>query len=109
MKYKEDELVKSRQMADAIYKGHCMEPVDRNTLIESLAYALKKILLHSLEGLDRKAMESSIDCFMDQEVVCLSDEDILEKFYTPEDSIRRFMDFLENSGALEDTLHKTLH
>lgn len=86
-----------------------MTYIDRNTLLESLAYALKKIFLNSLEGLDLNAMESSIDLFMDREVSGLSDDEILERFYTPEDSIRIFMEFLENSGALEDASDKILN
>ncbi|GAB6094851.1 hypothetical protein JCM14469_11030 [Desulfatiferula olefinivorans] len=74
---------------------------DRHTLLDSLAYALKTVLLHSLEGMDRIAMESSIDLFMQNEVEPLNDAAILERFYTPEDSIRRFLEFLERSGALD--------
>lgn len=75
---------------------------DRHTLLDSLAYALKTILLANLEGLDRSAMETSIDLFMKNEVEPLSDATILETFYTPEDSIGRFLEFLERSGALDE-------
>lgn len=80
-----------------------MTQPDRSTLIDSLAFALKTILLETLSGLDRSAMESSIDLFMKREVHPLSAEDILKTFYTPEDSIRLFMEFLERSGALDET------
>ena len=74
---------------------------DKQTLMENLAYALKTVLLEELEGLDRVAMESSIDRFMEKEVAPMSEDDILTAFYTPEDSISRFMTFLETSGALD--------
>jgi hypothetical protein len=84
-------------------------PVDKKMLMENLAYALKAVLLENLDGLDLHAMELNIDRFMEQDVAPMGEEDIIAAFYTPEDSMRRFMAFLENSGALDDIGDEVIH
>lgn len=81
----------------------------KDELIEHLEYALKQVLCKDLVGIDRVAMESSIDCFMSEEVAACTSEELLEKFYTPEMSIKLFMDFLAQKGALEETDGGTIH
>ena len=88
---------------------HMTLTMDKHTIIERLTYAFKQIFLHDLEGFDRVAMESSIDRFINEHVSVMDEDDILDTFYTPENSVRRFMEFLEDSGALEDTKDKILH
>jgi hypothetical protein len=83
--------------------------MDKESLIENLSYALKKIFLHDLEGLDRNAMESSIDRFLIERVSEMTAEDILENFYTPERSVRHFIEYLEDSGAIEPVVDQTIH
>lgn len=83
--------------------------MNKDTLIENLAYALKSLFLHDLEGFDLIAMESCIDRFINEKVVKMSEPDILQEFYTPERSVRHFMEFLEDSGALDDVKDKTIH
>lgn len=82
---------------------------DKNYIIERLTFALKQLFMDDLEGLDRLAMESCVERFMDEIVSVMSVDDILDNFYTPENSVRRFMEFLEDSGAMEKTDGQTLH
>lgn len=82
---------------------------DKNYIIERLTFALKQLFMDDLEGLDRLAMESCVERFMDEIVSVMSADDILDNFYTPENSVRRFMEFLEDSGAMEKTDGQTLH
>lgn len=82
---------------------------DKNYIIERLTFALKQLFMDDLEGLDRVAMESCVERFMDEIVSVMSADDILDTFYTPENSVRRFMEFLEDSGAMEKTDGQTLH
>ncbi len=82
---------------------------DKNYIIERLTFALKQLFMDDLEGLDRLAMESCVERFMDEIVSVMSADDILDTFYTPENSVRRFMEFLEDSGAMEKTDGQTLH
>jgi hypothetical protein len=82
---------------------------DKDILIEKLTFALKQLFMDELEGLDRMAMESSVDRFMAEIVSVMTADDILDTFYTPENSVRRFMEFLEDSGALEETDGQTIH
>ena len=82
---------------------------DKNYIIERLTFALKQLFMDDLEGLDRLAMESCVERFMDEIVSVMSADDILDTFYTPENSVRRFMEFLEDSGAMEKTEGRTLH
>lgn len=83
--------------------------MDKDTLIEHLAFALKGILLKNLEGLDRSSMELNIDRFMEQVVSGMTSEEIVEKFQSPENSLLLFMDYLEDAGALEEALDQTVH
>lgn len=83
--------------------------LSKEELLEHLKYALTEVLCENLEGLDRFAMESSIDYFINESVSRYTSEEILEKFYTPEESIRLFTEFLQKTGALEDSDDKTLH
>ena len=83
--------------------------LDKNYIIERLTFALKQLFMDDLEGLDRLAMESCVERFMDEIVSVMSADDILDTFYTPENSVRRFMEFLEDSGAMEKTEGRTLH
>jgi hypothetical protein len=46
-------------------------------------------------------MESSIDRFMSEKVGEMTADNILNEFYTPERSVRHFVEFLEESGAIE--------
>lgn len=83
--------------------------MDKQTLLDSLSYALKSVLTENLDGLDRDAMELNIDRFMEQDVAPMSVDDILSAFYTPEESMQRFMAFLERSGALDDYSGNAVH
>lgn len=83
--------------------------LDKNFIIERLTLALKQLFLDELEGFDRIAMESSVDRFIIEKVAVMSADDIVDTFYTPENSVRRFMEFLEDSGALEETDGQTIH
>jgi hypothetical protein len=84
-------------------------PLDKDNIIERLTFALKQLFLDDLEGFDRLAMESSVDRFIAEIVSVMSADDIVDTFYTPENSVRRFMEFLEDSGALEGTEGQTIH
>ena len=66
--------------------------LDKNYIIERLTFALKQLFMDDLEGLDRLAMESCVERFMDEIVSVMSADDILDTFYTPENSVRRFME-----------------
>jgi len=83
--------------------------LDKDFIIERLTLALKQLFLDDLEGFDRIAMESSVDRFIIEKVAVMSADDIVDTFYTPENSVRRFMEFLEDSGALEETDGQTIH
>lgn len=83
--------------------------MDKDELLENLKYAMKKVLCARLEGIDRTAMESSIDMFISSEASKYSSEELLEKFYTPEMSINIFMEYLAKAGALDETEEKTIH
>lgn len=83
--------------------------LDKDFIIERLTLALKQLFLDDLEGFDRIAMESSVDRFIIEKVAVMSADDIVDTFYTPENSVRRFMEFLEDSGALEETEGQTIH
>jgi hypothetical protein len=83
--------------------------LDKNFIIERLTLALKQLFLDDLEGFDRIAMESSVDRFIIEKVAVMSADDIVDTFYTPENSVRRFMEFLEDSGALEEADGQTIH
>lgn len=83
--------------------------LDKDFIIERLTLALKQLFLDDLEGFDRIAMESSVDRFITEKVAVMSADDIVDTFYTPENSVRRFMEFLEDSGALEETDGQTIH
>jgi hypothetical protein len=83
--------------------------LDKDFIIERLTLALKQLFLDDLEGFDRIAMESSVDRFIIEKVAVMSADDIVDTFYTPENSVRRFMEFLEDSGALEEADGQTIH
>ncbi len=83
--------------------------LDKDFIIERLTLALKQLFLDDLEGFDRIAMESSVDRFIIEKVAVMSADDIVDTFYTPENSVRRFMEFLEDSGALEEAEGQTIH
>ncbi len=83
--------------------------LDKDYIIERLTYAFKQLFMSDLEGFDRMAMESSVERFMNEIVSVMSADDILDTFYTPENSVRRFMEFLEDSGAMEKAEGQTLH
>lgn len=82
--------------------------MDKKELLENLEYALKGVLCHGLEGIDRVAMESSIELFVREKASGYSEEELIEKFYTPEMSIRIFTDFLAENGALEGSGEYTI-
>lgn len=83
--------------------------MEKDTLIEHLTFALKEILLKNLQGLDRSSMELNIERFMDQVVSAMTSEEILEKFESPENSLLLFMDYLAESGALDEAVDHTVH
>ncbi len=83
--------------------------LNKDYIIERLTFALKQLFLDDLEGFDRLAMESSVDRFISEQVAVMSADDIIDTFYTPENSVRRFMEFLEDSGALEAPDGQTIH
>lgn len=85
------------------------DSMDKKTLIENLAFALKELILHKLEGLDRSSMDLNIDRFITDVVSDMTSEEILDKFYTPENSLLLFMDYLAEAGALEESMDHTVH
>ena len=85
------------------------DSMDKNTLIENLAFALKELLLHKLDGLDRSSMDLNIDHFINDVVSEMTRDEILDKFYTPEQSLLLFMDYLAEAGALEESMDHTVH
>lgn len=83
--------------------------MEKDTLIENLMYALKKILLKNLKGLDKSSMELNIERFMEEVVSAMSPDEILDKFQNPENSLLMFMDYLAEAGALDDAADQTVH
>lgn len=74
----------------------------KEELLEHLEFALSYVMCEKLTGIDKFAMKSNVELFIKEEASRLSENELLEKFNTPEDSVNAFLRFLEQRGALED-------
>lgn len=82
--------------------------LSKEELLDHLKYAMTQVICEGLDGIDRLAMESSIDYFIKTSVSRYTSEEIIEKFYTSAESIRLFTEFLKETGADEDSSDQIL-
>lgn len=83
-----------------------MEKID---MLKSLEEALRFVLSRELSGIDKVSMETAIERFVIEEASRFSEEELIEEFKTPEQSVNRFLRYLETIGAHENHGDGTVH
>ncbi len=83
--------------------------MEKQDMLKSLAEALNYVLCKKLDGLDKVSMESAVARFVSEEAGRFTAEELITKFKTPEESVERFLRYLESDGAHEPGGGTTLH
>ena len=83
--------------------------MEKQDMLRSLEEALKYVLCRKLEGLDKASMESAVESFVWDEASRFDAEELVTNFKTPEQSVNRFLRYLEEIGAHRPGDEGTLH
>lgn len=86
-----------------------IKEMGRSEIIDSLEFALSSVLCENISGTDEVMMKSNIKSFIKNVVENYDSKDILTKFHSPEESIRLFIEYLEDYVETDETVKKTLH
>ena len=86
-----------------------IKEMGRSEIIDSLEFALSSVLCENISGIDEVMMKNNIKSFIKNVVENYDSKDILTKFHSPEESIKLFIEYLEDYVETDETVKKTLH
>lgn len=86
-----------------------IKEMEKSEIIDSLEFALVSVLCENISGIDEVMMKNNIKSFIKNVVEYYDSKEILTKFHSPEESIRLFIEYLEENIETDENVNKTIH